>query len=629
MIANEGFPAVNTNSMKPLRRILTPGLLETAACAAIAFFISWRTQNLTYIAIWSLVGWTQMLRTRRATTLGLWLFSPVFDLLLARPLKAMEAFGVIRRRHLARRDVSKRTGYFSRDRDGEEQLVPAQYSPSPEHSEVVRFTEITDFLKQFLPERLPNQPFALAIISFRVAFGGFVALVLTAAAIMISASLIRIATIIVTTVTHPLEGLRAIPPNWRRIGWSLEMLAPLEFVPRHRLFLRLRKRSSIRPTSETEELLGGLAITHFTSGGRGMLLRTMICLLGAVFLIWLPWSIHNPAPPLDLSEIAEGELLEPQLLLFFTETLREKESGPSAKSLENSVVPNVHLDEFSERLIEQRNYTRFHAMSEAERAGVVKQFLRSPEGQQYVERLKQRRLKYFDLFDPFDWIDGVVVHRGLFPAAITIVCALFAFAVYFALWTIVLLFAWATPLRAILFLPTLAYRFSLKASALTYAPLFFVIEGPFDPYKEPKKVFEQIQQDAWPAVQRAVAKFLAFILVLKILAATAWPSLVAQLPPGLKVWAAGWKLPLDLTHLASAIVLLSTFAVWYLTRRALWRVKEKSLTSLTRIARVVRTLERLRSTVAIFTVSCFVYWAATRLVPILPKLVLPDFRWGL
>ena len=211
---------------------------------------------------------------------------------------------------------------------------------------------------------------------------------------------------------------------------------------------------------------------------------------------------------------------------------------------------------------------------------------------------------------------------ALYPMACWVIAG------YAICWAFLILLALSTPLRGVLFLPALAYRFSLKASALTYAPLFFVIEGPFDPYKEPKKVFEQIQQDALPAVQRAVAKFLAFILILKIVAATAWPSFVTHLPPELKVWVTGWKLPLDLSHIASAIVLLSTFAVWYLTRRALWRVKEKSLTSLTRIAQVVRTLERLRTTVAIFTVSCFVYWAATILVPILPELVLPEFRWG-
>lgn len=191
----------------------------------------------------------------------------------------------------------------------------------------------------------------------------------------------------------------------------------------------------------------------------------------------------------------------------------------------------------------------------------------------------------------------------------------------------------ATPLRLLLFVPTLLYRFSLKASALTYAPLFFAIEGPVVVADDPKRTCEYEQSGLTPRLQRGWAFLTLVFLIVKFLAKTlmttghavevsnravqatnqvgqatnqtllAIVQIVQDTNPVVTITVPLLdKLPSQNSprfiypwEIASAMVILLTFMTYGLTKQTLWKHRDDLNYSFDTVSRVVRGSARIRT----------------------------------
>jgi len=631
--------------MKPIgkQKIITLGLLETAICAVMAFLVSWKVDNFTYVAVWSLVGWTQLLRTGRSTVLGLRLFVPVFDRLTRGLLVGMEAVGAIK----------DWPGGVGKKLTREENGLPnheGEQQPTRGRLPMSQFKRRRDamwnFIRPYMPDRGDHNPIILAALICWGTLRCLTEIILATMALVASAALIRAVTTITTAAVHPGEALRAIPRNWRRIGWSLEMMMPLEFVARHRLFLRLRERGA--PLPAPEGVLGSFAITQRTSYDTGNLTRTAICLAGAALLIWLPCALHNPQPT-----AARRLPTFPSTVLDFDESgMANSHPGKTAAGSNQYLPGDVSLTESknethpSVSVEPRRESDADHVVPDVVNLSWKEKFERSSRARELArQKLRERQLMYFDLLDLDDWTfryswysqwpirqfgETWLTKQLCFMLYLYLVGGgLCLLATYLGLWMVVILGALATPLRVILFLPALAYRFSLKASALTYAPLLFVVEGSVVQYDDPIFEFQKEQEAVLPATRRWAANLLGAFLLAKIAFRTAlttgstaieryFPRLPWQLDPK---WIYPWEI-------ASGLVVFLTFLIWLLTRDTLWRSKQGTLRSLWKVARVVRSCQSLRSVLSIYTICCIAYiWASIDLYQVLQTIDWPPIRW--
>ena len=255
------------------------------------FFISWETQSLTYIATWSLIGWTQMLRTRRSTALTLWLFAPFFDRLS--PIL---------------------TSYWDKVVSRLPMTSSAQVAASKKTlgaEEVVELAEENHGLWwRFWRKVIPLLVGALIVVGsltgvlfLGIAFSVLGFVVIAVVMPVLAAISIRVVSTIIVACGHPLEALRAIPRNWRRVAWSLDLFEPLEFVPRHRLLLYFRRLKTADDTEEGE-LFARFRLFHVTRGGLEPVVITIFCVLAVAFLVWIPLSFHNP-PSSQFRELME------------------------------------------------------------------------------------------------------------------------------------------------------------------------------------------------------------------------------------------------------------------------------------------------------------------------------------
>lgn len=547
---------------------LTWGLLETIAVTAVVLLLSWRLRSFAYVAVWSLLGWTQMIRTRRSTALGLWMFAPVSNFASARLLDHMELFGAVKRvgKHLIGIEEHAPAPELTRDREAKTD-VPIHYTDRIAAVLIAASREI----------RL-SDPFGwlpgIVILSTAmvIASTAILTVVLLLAIVLVTAAtMARFASTSWMAICHPLEALHAIPGNWRRIAWSLDLKTPFEFVPRHALLLRLRNRGGSVATSKNVLSVFDPRKMKF---GFHAVRRMVLCLTIGSALTWIPVSLHNPPPPA-------------------------------------TSVPREEWDDISKLVFKMRE--------ERVRAG----------------------MRYFDIFEWRDWHVRLLWcskwperHFGyMLGFSRTISLMLYVaiagmlvatLAVYIGIWTTIGLFLLSTPLRALLFTPTLLYRISLKASALTYAPLFFVAEGAVDPYADPKLAFEEEQYAVWPAIRRWLASIIGFFLLSKLLFKTIWTSVAAKSPvPDLlnPAYIYPWEV-------ASGIVIFLTFAIWLLTRNALWRFRASEGQSLESVGHMVRACQRLRSVFSIYTTACLVLlWSSIDFHTILEFISLPEIRW--
>lgn len=255
------------------QRIVTWGLLETVVITALVLFLSWEFRSWAYVAIWSLLGWTQMLRTRRPTVLGLRLFVPVADRLTSWLLGMMDWFGALKNFGRYEQPVSVRIAEARAEAEGDTN----DWKPAPR-----------DWL-------LPQTYLMLAAGSAVMMVGALALLtwvVLLAIVLVAWATMIRFVATFWTCLWHPGASLRAIPRNWRRIAWGSEMRAPLEFVARHRLFLRVREKLGAAGIS-SEQMLTSFDLRNWRMELKSWR-RTLTCLCLVAGLTLVGTVLHNP-----------------------------------------------------------------------------------------------------------------------------------------------------------------------------------------------------------------------------------------------------------------------------------------------------------------------------------------------
>jgi hypothetical protein len=253
---------------------------------------------------------------------------------------------------------------------------------------------------------------------------------------------------------------------------------------------------------------------------------------------------------------------------------------------------------------------------------------------------------YFDLLDPLDWFMWIdwcskwpereFGQSWLVKQSCTVLqwffsgVAFIVVAAYFGLWSRTILLALTTPMRGLLFLPALAYRLSLKASALTYAPLLFVVEGSVVPSDDPKHLFEEEQFAVFPCIRRWLAQIIGAILLLKFLLITVWTTgmaayqqrLATYFPHQLNVkYIYPWEI-------AETVVVVVTFVLWIVTKNALWKLKNGQPVSLGTSSRLVVGGQRLRTVLSIYTIICAIFlWSSIGLFKFLQTIHWPPVRW--
>lgn len=535
------------------KKFITAGLIETFICAGLVWFISVWFQNFSYIITWSILGWSQLLRTRKSTRLALFWFAPIHRV-LSGFLK--DAIALIGKFHWSFGNCKRvfSVGYFKKTRLGSVLQKPE----GPEFKLALPFKFWMAGLVW-----LPVLYLLVALLAFLSLLLLF--LIVTAAlGITLSAGFVRFAATVLSAIFYPAMALKAVPRNWRRVTWGMEILAPLDFVPRHRLMLSSRRRRE-RKSSENGAL-EGYVFSPTKLPTRQMITRTTVALASVILLILIPVTVHRPNKIHSLSE------------------------------------HNIFFDDLNEYQVS--NYDLFSLSSPLAVAKLSSD--RVGSSQQFNGLLSYA----FPLIQP------------------AILCIIFLlYATYLAACVAVILFCLSTPLRLVLFLPGLMYRFSLKASALTYTPLFFVGEAPFAKFTDVRLAFMKEQEAPWPAVQRFLAKLSAFMLLVSALAATLWSTMANHLPAPIAAILKPWFLFLYPSHLATASTILLTFGIWFMTKNTLWQEKQGRPVSFESPGKWVLTMQRLRSVLSIYTMLWSIYWAATSLRPALREIHAPVIRW--
>lgn len=160
-----------------------------------------------------------------------------------------------------------------------------------------------------------------------------------------------------------------------------------------------------------------------------------------------------------------------------------------------------------------------------------------------------------------------------------------------------------TPLRAILYLPVLFYRLSLKATSICYFPLLLLIQQSTS--KVPLQLqLEQVRDGKWAALRRRMAWLFGGIVVMKIVAYSLQIRLVENwdasalgqfarlvvLPYSLPAW--------QVATLVNAIIVIGFY---YLVDLILWRYRRGDKVAETGVLALLRCVIIVTGFLGIYT----------------------------
>lgn len=619
--------------------------LETIGCTATAVLLTYFTHSIVFMAAWTLIGWCFLLRT---------------------PSSILAAIRVF---NLAYRPYSR--------------LIRRVYD---------RTHDVT----------LSLNPWTWVVWGASALWRATL-LVSASVFIAIWALASRAAATVYGLGRHPLHTMASLPRNWRRVSLSDRLLANIEFVPRHALWLRLSQQPGIEVGDvswiKLRRLLLGDGVDNLVGWAVGLL--AIGILVGGLWWALPRTEIAHPAfeqfridanrwkqirdhtasfriaeekaassertiepvvfPPrswalrtsLDSSSIDRWQAQMRELVLddawrdatgctTLTPTIEPKNSDSSLRyrpldiqwgmpfdamrdSDENSSRARLAYDQTpTEEHMRPGPHTylvgllefRWNAVRDirdsAERSHselaiyLSRTFGGLPSVLVSLDHLFYR-LEHYAFAD--DTRDGV-------PGMLLAACFLCVIGITIGLACSLVVASINTPLRLMLFMPVLCARVSLKATAIAYGPLYWVLEVPWLRLKDPTAHFDWTVNDTLAVVARQFSKLFFLLLVgwvVAVIASRSAPLIGRFTPSWLQIFP--W-------HVASAAAATCTFVAWFLSHRMLRRKSSSPATQLL-AHRVVVTAQRLAALLAVYTTTCGVYSAYT----ILLKVRFPPFEW--